>query len=82
VRETALQTPRSMKKERGGGARDAGAESLSLQLVMKTMVRQAVPLQSMEVHSGADLHLQPVEGTPRWSRWMPEEGCDPVGSLR
>jgi len=25
------------------------------------MVRQAVPLQSMEVHSGADIHLKPVE---------------------
>ncbi|GAB0182020.1 hypothetical protein GRJ2_000667300 [Grus japonensis] len=27
----------------------------------KTMVRQAVPLQPMEVHGGADIHLQPVE---------------------
>ena len=26
-----------------------------------TMVRQAVPLQPMEVHGGADIHLQPVE---------------------
>jgi len=51
-----------------------------LQLVMKTMVRQVVPLQPMEVHAGADLHLQPMEGTPRRSRWMPEGGCDPVGS--
>jgi len=41
----------------GGGAPDAGAESLPLQLVMKTMVRQAIPLKPMEVHSGADLHL-------------------------
>jgi len=40
------------------------------------VVRQAVPLQPMEVHGGADLHLQPREGTPRWSRWMPEGGCD------
>jgi len=65
----------------GGGALDAGAESLPLQLVMKTMMRQVVPLQSMEVHGGADTHLQPMEGTPRRSRWMPEGGCDPVGSL-
>ena len=36
----------------GGGARDARAESLPWQLVMKTMVRQPV-----EVHSGSDLHL-------------------------
>jgi len=41
----------------GGGAQDAGAETLPLQLVMKTMVRQAVPLQPMEAHGGADLHL-------------------------
>jgi len=31
----------------------------------ETVVRQAVPLQPMEVHSGADIHLQPVkEPTP------------------
>jgi len=28
---------------------------------MKTMVGQIVPLQSMEVHGGADIHLQPVK---------------------
>jgi len=44
------------------------------------MVRQVVPLQSVEVHSGADIQLEPMEGTPSWSRWMPEGGCDPVGS--
>jgi len=43
-KETTLQTPRSVKKEGGGGAQDAGAESLPLQLVMKTTVRQVVPL--------------------------------------
>jgi len=49
VRETTLQTPRSVK-EGGGRARDAGAQSLLLQLTMKTMVRQVVPLKSTEVH--------------------------------
>ena len=44
----------------GGGAPDAGAE-IPLQPMVKTMVRQAVPRQPMEVHGGADLHLQPVE---------------------
>ncbi|KAK4829093.1 hypothetical protein QYF61_002044 [Mycteria americana] len=44
---------------------------------MKTMVRQVVPLQPMEVHGGADIHLQPMEDPmpktcgpaedPRWS---------------
>ncbi|GAB0188262.1 hypothetical protein GRJ2_001291500 [Grus japonensis] len=38
------------------------------------MVKQAVPLQPMEVDGGADIHLQPMEDT------TPEEGCDPVGS--
>jgi len=46
---------------------------------MKTMVRQVVPLQSMEVHGGADIHLQPVKGTLHRSRWMPEGSCDPMG---
>jgi len=36
-----LQTPRPVKKEGGGGARDTGAESLPLQLVMKATVREA-----------------------------------------
>jgi len=27
----------------------------------KTMVRQAVPWHTMEVHGGADIHLQPME---------------------
>jgi len=42
--------------EEGGGAPDAGAE-IPLQPVEETMVRQAVTLQSMEVHGGADIHL-------------------------
>ena len=54
--ETTLQSPRSVKKA-GGGAQNVRAESLPLQLVMKTMVRQFVPLQSIEVHGGADIHL-------------------------
>ena len=57
MKETTLQTPRSVKKDRGGGARDTGGESLPLQLVIETLVRQTVPLQSMEVHGGADINL-------------------------
>jgi len=41
----------------GGDAQNVRAENLPLQLVMKTMVRQVVPLQPMEVHGGADNHL-------------------------
>jgi len=57
VRETTLQTPTSVKKEGEEDARDARAEGLPLQLMMKTMVRQAVSLQSIDVHGGADIHL-------------------------
>ncbi|GAB0205660.1 AN1-type zinc finger protein 5-like [Grus japonensis] len=46
-----------------GGAGDApGARAeIPLQPLEKTMLRQAVPLQPMEVHGGADIHLQPME---------------------
>jgi len=42
------------------------------------MVRQAVPLEPMEVHGGADLHLQPMEDTTLEQIDAPEGGCDPV----
>ena len=47
-----------VSEEGGGeGTQDVGAESFPLQLMMKTTVRQVVPLQPMEVHSGADVYL-------------------------
>ena len=59
LRDRNNSADNKVSEERGGGrgAWDTGAESLRLQLVMKTMVRQVVPLQSMDVHSGADIHL-------------------------
>ena len=63
----------------GGGAPGTGAE-LPLQPMMKTMVRQAVPLQPMEVNGGADLHLQPGKDPTPEQGDVPEGGCDPVGS--
>jgi len=77
VRAATLQTPRPVKKE--------GEEVLQAleQPVEQTMVRQAVTLQSMEAHGGADPHLYPMEAThtgavrgalcpvgetPHWSR--------------
>ncbi|GAB0184906.1 epimerase family protein SDR39U1 [Grus japonensis] len=44
----------------GGGAPGTRAE-IPLQPVEKTMVRQAVHLQPMEVDGGADIHLQPMK---------------------
>ena len=48
----------------GGGAPGTGAE-IPLQ---QTMMRQAVPLQPMEAHGGADPHPHPMEDS------MPEQG--------
>ena len=44
----------------GGGAPGTGAE-IPLQPMVKPMVKQAVPLQPMEVHGGAEIYLQPGE---------------------
>jgi len=63
-----------------GGARDTRAESLPLQLVMKTMVRQAVPLQPMEVHGGADLHLSPWKGAYAGAGGCLKEAVTPWGA--
>ncbi|GAB0185696.1 AN1-type zinc finger protein 5-like [Grus japonensis] len=70
-----------MVREEGGegGAPGAGAE-IPLQPMEKTKVRQAVPLQPMQVHGGADIHLQPVEDPKPEQVEAPEGGCDPVGS--
>jgi len=65
VKKPTLQTPRSGRKEEGGGARGAGAESLPLQLMLKTVVRQVVP-----VHA--------VHGGPWWSKYpRVDHGRDP-----
>ena len=50
-----------VREEGGGGGAPGARAEIPLQPVVKTMVRQAVPLQPMEVHSGADIHLQPME---------------------
>ena len=50
-----------VREEGGGGGAPGTRAEIPLQPVGKTMVRQAVPLQPMEVNGGADIHLQPVE---------------------
>jgi len=50
-----------VSKQGGGGGTPGARTEIPLQTVMKTMVRQVVPLQSMEVHGGADIYLQPTE---------------------
>jgi len=83
VRQCKRNNPADIKvSEEGleGGALSTRAEIFPLQPVLKTRVRQTVPLQPMEVHAGVEIHLWPVEGTPCWSRCMPEGACDLVGS--
>ncbi|KAK4810722.1 hypothetical protein QYF61_007696 [Mycteria americana] len=67
--------------EEGGeeGAPGTGAE-IPLQPVVKTMVRQTIPLQPMEVNGGAYIHLQPVEDPTTKQVDTPEEGCGPMES--
>jgi len=52
-----------LSEEGGGGAAPGTGAEILLQPVVKTMVRQAVPLQPMKSHGGADLQLQPMEDT-------------------
>jgi len=47
----------------------------------RSWVRQAVPLQPMEVHAGADLYLQLLEDPLLEQVDAPEGGCDLVESL-
>ena len=45
-----------VSEERGGGGAPGARAEIPLQVVGKTMVKQAVPLQPMEVHGGAGGH--------------------------
>ncbi|KAK4815368.1 hypothetical protein QYF61_001356 [Mycteria americana] len=69
-----------VSEEGGGGGAPGTRAEIPLQPMVKTMVRQAVPLQPMEVNGGADIHLQPVEDPMPEHVDMPEGGCDPVES--
>lgn len=67
---TSLQKSRSVQKWGGGGAPDAGAE-IPVQPEMKTMVRQAVPLQPTEFHDGSDIH----RSNYFFNDYLPWKGC-------
>lgn len=67
MKETNLQTPVSKEEEEVfPGAR---AEIPLEHTVLKTKLRQAVHLQSIEVYGGVDIHVQTMED-PCWSRWI------------
>ncbi|KAK4824024.1 hypothetical protein QYF61_009615 [Mycteria americana] len=69
-----------VSEEGGGGGASGTRAEIPLQPLVKTMVRQAVPLQPMEVTGGADITCS-LWRTPHKSRWVPEGGCDPMESL-
>ena len=71
-----------VSEEGGGGDAPGPTAEITLQTMEKTVLGQAVPLQPIEVHGGADLHLQTMEGTPCQRRWVPEGSCDTVKSLQ
>ena len=54
MRETVLLS--KLSEEGGGGGAPGTRAEILLQPVVKTMVTQVVPLQSMEVHSGMDIY--------------------------
>ncbi|KAJ7396141.1 protein pxr1-like [Pitangus sulphuratus] len=45
------------------------------------MVKKAVPLQPMEVHSGAEIYLQPLKNPIPEQEDATKGGSDPVGNL-
>jgi len=57
--ERNIPADAKVSKEGGGGGAP-GASTGALQPMKKIMVKQAVPLQPMEVHGGADIHLKLV----------------------
>ncbi|GAB0176471.1 hypothetical protein GRJ2_000112300 [Grus japonensis] len=78
VRRCERNNPADTKvsEEGGRGGAPGTKAEIPLQPIEKTMVRQAVPLQPMEVNGGADIHLQPVED-PMLEQSVPE-GLLPV----
>lgn len=71
-----------IKVSEEGGAKDApgAGANIPLQSMVQTMVSQAVPLQPMEVSSGAEVHLQPVEKPTSEQVEAQKKACDPVRS--
>lgn len=79
VREVILQTPRSVKKDgkeklQSCQSRDSPACSGA------ALGEAAVPLQTVEVHTRADIHLQTGENCTLEQGDVTKGSCDPVGN--
>ncbi|KAJ7420692.1 suppression of tumorigenicity 5 protein isoform x4 [Willisornis vidua] len=60
--ERNSSTDTKVSDEGGGGVAPGAGAEIPVEPIVKTMVRQAVPLKPAE--------------HPRWRKWMPEGGCD------
>lgn len=75
MRGTTLQTSRSLKK--WGEEVLHTLKQIPLQPMVKTMVRQAIALKPVDIKGGANIYLQPMEGTYQF-RWIyPKEAVNP-----
>ncbi|KAJ7419315.1 hypothetical protein BTVI_26020 [Pitangus sulphuratus] len=66
--------------EGGGGGAPGPRAEIPLQPVVKTMVKQAIPLQPMEDHGDEEIHLQTMQETHARAGGCPKEGCEPMGN--
>jgi len=80
--QAALRPPQSLLFSRLNSPNSLSLSQIPMQPVEKTMARQAVPLQPMNVRGGADRHPQPVEDPTPEQEDVPKRGCDPVESAR
>lgn len=70
-RDSSANTKVSVEEEEGD-APEARAE-IPLQPVVQIVVKQDVPLQPVDIHSGAHIHLQPVEDPNTRAGGCPKE---------
>jgi len=71
-------TDTKVREAGGGGGAPGNRAEILLQPMEKTVERQAVPLQPMEVYGGADIHLEPREDPIPEQVDVPEGGFEPV----
>ncbi|PKU40387.1 protein pxr1-like [Limosa lapponica baueri] len=81
IHEKNRSADSKVSEEGGEGSALCTGTEIPLPPMVKTMVRQAVVLQPMEVNSRVNFHLQ-LTGDPTPEQMdAPKGGCEPVGSL-
>lgn len=69
-----------VREDGGAGAASAARAEVTLQSRVKTMVRQDV-LQTLQVHGGTDILMQPTEDPTTQQVDVPEGGSKPTERL-